>query len=276
MDPTTAQVLALLFLMATVVLIVSARYFQGRADRRNAQRRIEGFAHLKAWSEQAIASNQPLHLAFGSAGIGEDDTAVTVAGAEIFRHIAERVSASDSPPLITTSAATTIPLGQAILAGAWHEGDSLARVQWYPQGTRSLAYAAALSGALPDEQPSAHILAGSFGAELALILDHAQRRGQGSLAVSDQLPGQAVAFAMADEVLIGEELFAAAPTLTDDSQSQSVAIVMDFWRALLLLTLPALVLLQVVQMQPWLQLPLLAVVAALLVVFGALTMRGRS
>ena len=60
-----------------------------------------------------------------------------------------------------------------------------------------------------------------------MILDSAQRRNQATLAVSDQLDGQAVAFALADETLIGEELFAAPAAVTDEGRAAADAIVMD-------------------------------------------------
>ena len=275
MDQTSLQVYSVLFVMATVVLVYTARYFQGRRGRRQTQRQIAGFASLPVWTGQAIESNRPLHLAFGSAGIGGDNTAVALAEAELFYHIIQRASASDISPVVSMSAAATVPLGQDTVRRAWQGGDTLARVQWYPQGKRSIGYAAAVTSAVEADQPSAHIMAGSFGPELALMLDSADRRGQGSLAVSDQLQGQAVAYAMADEFLIGEELFAAASYVAEDGQAPADAMVMDVWRALLIMGLTVLLLLEVAKQMPWLSWPVVAVVSAILIVFGVIIYRRR-
>ena len=116
---------------------------------------------------------------------------------------------------------------------------------------------------MPVEEPPAHILAGSFGPELALILDSAEQAGQGTLAVSDQLEGQAVAFAMADEVLIGEQMFDAAAYLGTDTSAHADARVKDIWRGLLIMGLAVLLLLNVtkqLQVANW-WLILLAVLA---------------
>ena len=108
-----------------------------------------------------------------------------------------------------------------------------------------MAFAAGLTATMQVEDPAAHILAGSFGPELALILDSADRQGQGSFAVSDQLEGGAIAFAMADEVLIGEQLFSAAAWLSHESTARADATVQDLWRGLLIALMAILVIVNI-------------------------------
>ncbi len=275
MDDTTLQVYSVLFVLATVVLVYTARYFGARRARRRAQRQIAGFDALPGWAEGAIESSRPLHLAFGSAGVGEDNTAVALAEAEFFHHVIQRVGAGDVSPIISTSAAATVPLGQDTLRRGWQRGGALTRTQWYPQGRRSIGYAAAVSGVIESERPSAHIFAGSFGSELALMIDSAARRGQGSLAVSDQLQGQAVAYAMADQALIGEELFAAASYAAEDGRAPADAMVMDVWRALLIMGMTVVLLLEVAKQMPWLSWPAVAVASLVLLGLGLLVYRRR-
>lgn len=275
MDETTLQVYSVLFVLATVVLVYTARYFAARRARRRAQRQIAGLAAIHGWAGAAIESNRPLHLAFGSAGVGEDNTAVALANAEFFHHVIQRVGASDVSPIVSTSAAATVPLGQDTLRRGWPAGGALTRTQWYPQGKRSIGYAAAVSAAVESERPSAHIFAGSFGPELALMIDSADRRGQGSLAVSDQLQGQAVAYAMADEALIGEELFAAAGYVAEAGEAPADAIVMDVWRALLIMGMTVALLLEAARQMPWLSWPVVAVASLVLLGLGLLVYRRR-
>jgi hypothetical protein len=85
---------------------------------------------------------------------------------------------------------------------------------------------------MADEQLNANILMGSFGPELALILEASDRRRQVSVAASDQLEGQAVAFAMSDESLIGEEMFAGGAYLGDGSAQVAGVVTMDALRVL--------------------------------------------
>ncbi len=277
MDETTLQVYSVLFVLATAVLVYTARFLQARRARRSrrAQRQIAGIDLIPGWAGQAIESGRPLHLAFGSAGVGEDNTAVALAGAEFFHHLIQRVGDGDVSPIMSTSAAATVPLAQDTLRRGWSRGDALTRAQWLPQGRRSIGYAAAVSCLIESERPPAHIFAGSFGPELALMIDSADRRGQGSLAVSDQLQGQAVAYAMADEALIGEELFAAAAYVAEAGEAPADAIVIDVWRALLIMGMSIVLLLEVARQLPWLSWQAVAVGSLLLLGLGLLVNRRR-
>ncbi|MCY3976700.1 MAG: hypothetical protein OXG23_01250 [Chloroflexi bacterium] len=272
MDDTTLQVYSLLFLFATVVLVYTARFFHARPGRRRRQRQIAGFEQIPQWTTQSIESNRPLHLGFGGAAVGGDNTPTALAGAEFFHQVIERSNASDASPLITMSAPATIPLGQATLRRAWHKGDTLSRARWIPP---DLAYAGAVTASMAIDEPTAHIMAGRFGAELALMLDSASRHGQPSLAVSDRLDGQAVAYAMADHVLIGEELYAAAGYVAEDAPARADAAVLDVWRVLILLGAAALLLLEFSRQLAVISLPLVAVVAAVLVLLGVISYRRR-
>ena len=132
-----------------------------------------------------------------------------------------------------------------------------------------------MRSAIEADAPAAHILAGSFGPELALMIDSAHRRGQGSLAVSDQLAGQAVAYALADHALIGEELFAASSYVSEDGGGRIDAATLDVWRGLIILGLTVLLLLEFSKQLPLLSWQLAAAVAAILIVLGAIIYRRR-
>ena len=88
-----------------------------------------------------------------------------------------------------------------------------------------------LAGILPlvkGEFVFAHVLLGNFGPEIALLTETANQKEQFTLAASDSLPAQAVLYATAQEVLIGEELFAvpaylqAGPVHTASLQTQDL------------------------------------------------------
>ena len=272
MDETTLQVYSVLFLMATVVLVYTARFFQRRRGRRRMQRQMAGFDQIPQWTTQSIESNRPLHLSFGGAGVGGDNTPVALAEAEFFYHVIERANSSDMSPIVSMSSPATIPLGQDTVRRAWRNGDTLSRVQWYPP---DLAYAGAVMASMAIDEPAAHIMAGSFGSELALMLDGADRRGQPSLALSDRLEGQAVAFAIADNVLIGEELFAAPSYVSEDGRGHTDATVLDVWRGLIILGVTVLLMLEFAKQLPLLSWSLVLVVAAVLIVLGAIIYRRR-
>lgn len=237
MADTTLQIYSILLAAMTIALVYSVRFFRARRQRRERQRRITSFESLPTWIGQAVESNRPLHLSLGGASLGESSAVTALASAEFFYHLSLAVRSADVMPIISTSSTAAIPLGQDTLRRARQSGQQAAPVHWHPQGERSLAYAAAVASLLEAEDPAAHVLAGSFGPELALILENAHDRQQATFAVSDQLEGQAAAYAMADEVLIGEELFAAAGYVAADAAAQDDAAVMDVWRSLIILGL---------------------------------------
>ena len=271
MDETTLQIYSALIVLATALLIFVARFLR----RRRTQRRIAGLERLPAWTGRAIETNRPLHLSFGSAAIGGDNTPLALAGAELFHQIIEGAGAGDAPPMMSMSAAMSLPLAQDTARRAWNRGADLTRLRWLPSGRRSLAFAAALTDAARTEEPAAHVLAGSFGPELALILDSAERRGQPSLAASDQLAGQAVAYALADEALIGEELFAAPGYVADDGRAGADAVVMDLWRVFVIIGLTIALLVQFSQLLPEYNWPLLGGIGAVLLILGMVGYRRR-
>lgn len=241
MANTTLQVFSILFVLITVFLVYTARFLQARR-RQTTMRPIEGFDRIPMWIGQAIESNRPLHLSLGSAGVGGNTTILSLAAAEFFYFIVQEATIGDVSPIITMSSTATIPLGQDTLRRAYQSKNFSARYEpskarWYPQGQRSMAFAAALTGMMKVENPSAHVLAGSFGPELALILDAAHHQHQPTFAVSDQIEGQAIAFALAGDYLIGEEIFAAAAYVSDNPADKAESVAVDIWRGLLVLGL---------------------------------------
>ncbi len=271
MDQSSQQVVAVIVFFATVVLVYTARYFQRRGKQRSL-RELPGMERISGWTSQSIEAQRPLHLAHGGAAVGTESTPAALAQSALFANIIERADGGDVAPILSTSAATTLPLAQDTLRRAWTADGAWARAQWLPG---DLAYAAGLNATLHEEDPAAHILAGGFGPELALLLEDANRLGQASLAISDQLQGQAIAYAMADEVLIGEEIYAAHAFVTEDGRAQADAIVMDVWRALLIAGLAGLLLLEVAMRMPGLNWALILSLGAILLILVLIVMRRR-
>ena len=112
-------------------------------------------------------------------------------------------------------------------------------MRWYPTGDRSLAFAAAITAVMGDDKVSSNVLAGSFGMELALIMHAAQRRNLPTIAVSDQLQGQAIAYALSDYGLIGEEVFTGGAYLSENPGQIAIAVSMDILRWVLILSMLA-------------------------------------
>jgi hypothetical protein len=236
MDQTTIEVLSILILLLTLVLLTVP------ARRRFTLRRLPAYERLSSLAGLAIESNRPMHLSFGSAGLGGGTTLLTVASAELAYYTAERATIGDVSPIITLSDASTLALGQDTLRRAYQARNLAERyratnVRWYPSGTRSLAYAAAVTTLIHNEDVSSNVMTGSYGPELALIGEVSARRSLPFIGVSDQLEGQAVAYAFSQTPLIGEELFVASSYLDENPRATGKAVTLDILRWLLVLVM---------------------------------------
>jgi len=237
--------------MATLMLIYIVRLLQSRRAS-SVLRPIDGFHSLPMMVGRAIEANRPLHVSLGSAGIGDDSTVLSLASAEFFYYVIQQAAIGDVSPIFTSSTTTAIPLGQDTLRRAYQARGFKQRfravnARWYPAGQRSMAFAAALTGMMKVENTSGHLLFGSFGPELALILDSAEHQHQPVFVASDQLEGQAIAYALADEYLLGEEVFAASGYMSHKPGDRTEIIIIDLWRWILIILLILLFAFNVIQ-----------------------------
>lgn len=238
----TIQIITVLILLLTMVVSVIVTQFVRRRRDLYALRPIPAYRALPLVVGEAIEANRPIHVSFGSAGLGGGTTPLTLASAELFYQTAERAAIGGVSPILTVSDPTAIPLGQDTLRRAYQSRGLLdsyqgGSVRWYPAGARSLAFAAALTATMGDDRVSANILVGSFGSELALVAEASARRDRTIIASSDQLEGQAVAFAMADYPLIGEEIFTAGAYLGDSPAHIAGVVTQDVLRLVLVLAI---------------------------------------
>lgn len=241
MDSNAQGLTIVIMLLAFAATVIATQVIR-RRQTAFPIRVIPAYNALPLMVGASIEANQPLHMSLGSGGLGGRDTLLTLASAELYYQIGRQAAIGATSPLVTTSDSASIPLGYDILRRAYAARGTLENfdnrgVQWYPNGSRSLAFAAVVTAILGIEQVNANVLVGSFGLELALIAEGTQRRGQSLIAASDQLVGQAVAYAMADQPLIGEEIFSAGAYLGDEARYKAALITQDLLRWLLILLL---------------------------------------
>ena len=236
--------------LLTFIIILLAFFvsFWARVKDQIPMRRIKAFEALPKLIGESIEASRPLHVSIGSATIGDESTILALAGSEFIYYITRQVAIGDAAPLFTVSEGAAVPLALDTLRRAYdHENRSKQfngfSARWYPAGKRSLAFAAALMTMQADDKLSGNVLVGRYGMELALILDAAYQKKRSSIAASDQLEGQAIAYALADESLIGEELFAAAGYLSKDPKFQRRNLSLDWLRGITIVAIIILLLL---------------------------------
>jgi len=203
------------FGFVAVILFLILIVLFSLADRQQPWRKlrnISAFSMLKRGIGLAVESGQRLHVSLGSGGVIGIRGAAALEGLIVLNRIARSASNSDLPPIATSGEATQALLSQDSLHDAFRNVG--AENQFEPHlgqltGLTPFSYA---SGTLPilfDEQISVNYLSGSFGSEVGLITDAAERAGSITIGGSENITAQAILFASAQEPLIGEELYVA-------------------------------------------------------------------
>jgi hypothetical protein len=239
---STTQIISIIILLVAFVALVIATQVIRRRRQAFPMRVIPAYEGLPLMIGAAIEANTPVHMSFGSAGLGGGSTLLALANAELFYRAGQRAAIGATSPIISTSDSTAIPLAYDTLRRAYESREMLRNytasgVRWFPQGPRSLGFAAGATAMMGIEKVNANIMVGSFGPELALIAESAARHNQSLIAASDQLEGQAVAYAMSDQPLIGEEIFAAGAYLGQEASQKAVLVTQDLLRWLLIVIL---------------------------------------
>jgi hypothetical protein len=205
------NLLGLGFLILFIILMI-IYWTRARKGPRPNLRGIQAFVRLKRGIGMAVEAGQRLHLTLGHGGLVGQSSAPTLVGLSLLQRIARATSVSDRPPVVTSGEAAQALLSQDTLQSAYRAIG--AEGQFDPDaaqlsGLTPFSYAAGTLPIVYDQQVSLNIMAGSFGSEVALIADAAERTGSVSLGGSENLSAQAVLYAAAQETLVGEELFAA-------------------------------------------------------------------
>lgn len=240
MSSTTQVVSIVIILLALATNLILTQSIRRR--RAVPLRPIRAFEMLPLMIGEAVEADRPLHLSFGHAGVGGESTVLALATAELAYQAARRAAIGVTAPIVTVSNTSALPLAQDTLRRAYFSRDRMvpysgSRARWYPSGSQSLAFAAALTATIGDDRVAGNVLAGQYGSELALVLEQAQRRRVPTIATSASLDGQAVAYAMSDFPLIGEEVFAAGGYLGDTASQTAVLAAQDVLRWLLILAI---------------------------------------
>jgi Domain of unknown function (DUF6754) len=235
LESTTQVITTLIIVLALAVTVIVTQFIRRRKEA-FPMRMIPAYEAIPLLVGESIEAGRPMHVSFGGTGLGGSNTALTLAAAELLYEVATRNQVGST--VVTVSDPSALPLGYGMLRRAYaSRRDRLdaSSVRWFPAGTRSLAFAAALTGVQGDERVSGNVLVGNFGPEMALILESAIRKRQSTIAGSIDLDGQAVAYAMADQTLIGEELFVAGAYMSDSATQRGSVVTLDVLRWLLIL-----------------------------------------
>lgn len=228
---------AILILLALILLLALTFLRRKSAPTFRAIPALTRLSHVIGLS---VEDGTRLHVSLGRGGLLSGRGGASLAGLSMLRHLAERTSVSDSPPVATAGDPALAVLTQDTLKAGYQAAK--AEELYLPttgrlSGPTPFSYAAGAMPILRDENVSANVLMGDFGPEVALLVDAAERARVPTLGGTDDLSAQAVLFAAAQEPLIGEELFSAGAYLGAGPAHAASLTVQDILRWVLVVGL---------------------------------------
>lgn len=203
-------------------------------------REIPAFTRLYRALGLSVEDGTRLHVSLGHGSLLEARGGSALAGLAMLRIIAERTSVSDKPAVASAGDAALGLLTQDTLQAGYQAAGvdelyvpTIGRVT----GLSPFGYAAGAMHISQNEDISANIMVGHFSSEVALLAEASDRENVTMIGASDNLTGQAVLFANTQDVLIGEELFAAGAYLNAGASHAASLTVQDILRWLVIAAL---------------------------------------
>jgi Domain of unknown function (DUF6754) len=228
--------LSLLALAAILLLALTLwrRRFPG------SLRLIDAYERLNRSVGLAVENGTRLHISLGRGNLFTARGGSALAGLAMLRRLAERTSVSDRPPIVTSGDASLAILSQDTLQSGYRFAGAEDQYRFTTgrlTGLTPFSYAAGTISTIHDENVSANIFMGDFGAESALLAEASDRENTSLIAASDNLSAQSVFYASSQEPLIGEELFAAGAYVGAGASHEASLNVQDILRWLIILAI---------------------------------------
>ncbi len=227
---------ALLLPFFPLLLILNRRIREGR---RPILRSIPGYDALSTYVEQATEMGRSVHISMGTAGIGAELTAESLAGLTVLEHIASQAALSGLKPIVTISSPSLLPVAQDVLRNSHALYGYLE--EYDPTCVRfispnNVAYAAGVTDILDHGGVAANIMVGSFGDEVLLMSEVGARRGIGQVAGTTSPHILPFIYASVDHSLIGEQIFAAGAYLLNKTSHIASLAAQDWLRTAIIIT----------------------------------------
>jgi len=211
-------------------------------------RSIAAFDALPSQTSRAAESGQTLHISLGTGGVGGNDTVASLAGLSALVHLAEQGVATGTPPLVTVSNPTLLPLAQKALQQTYTRHGRRGDFRWSQVrlvSPSSMAYALGTMDLLAHEPVLANVMLGAFGPEVGLITRAGADANLMQIGGSDDPRALALLYVGADRVVVGEELFASGVYLDRTMPKVASLMTEDVARIVLILVIIVVALIRI-------------------------------
>jgi len=217
----TALAILLIFLPLFVAFTARAK-----AGRRFSLRPIPMYARIKQLASHATESGYPIQVSIGSGQLGGEATPEANMGLTVLDYVARHAATCNQPVQAVTGDPTLLAAAQGVLQTARRESgfpehyDSR-EVAFY--GPDSLAYAVGAANTFASDDHLALIELGRFGSEGLWLAEAVANQTATRLGGTTDPTTAALLTASLDDVVIGEEVFAAGAYLHRPSHLGSLA-----------------------------------------------------
>jgi hypothetical protein len=199
-------------ILVSILVILLAVLILTRRRAAPALRGVAAFESLPDQMGKAAESGRALHISLGTGGVGGSDTVTSLAGLSALAYLAEQGVAANAPPLVTVSDPTLLPLAQHVLRRAYERRGRKGDFRWSQVRLISpmpVAYALGTMDILNREPVLANVMLGSFGPEVGLLTQAGSQAGLVQIGGTDAPQALSILYASTDQLIIGEELYAA-------------------------------------------------------------------
>jgi hypothetical protein len=231
-------IIALGLLAIAAVLLLVFTFMRRKSG--GVFRTIEAFNRLNRAVGHAVEGGTRLHISIGRGNLFTSRGGSALAGLAMLRHLSERTSQSDNPPIVTSGDASLAILSQDTLQAGYRAAGAEEQYRFTTGRLTGLTPFSFAAGTLPvmrDEGVSANVVIGDLGSESALLVEAADRGDTDLIAASDNLSAQSVFYANSQDSLIGEELFAAGAYIGAGASHEASLQVQDVLRWLVILVI---------------------------------------
>lgn len=197
-----------------VALLLVWRRRRVQSGARPGLRPLSAYEALTSLSAWALEAGSVVIVSLGRAALGRQASPTSVSALTILRRLALDGCATSTPPAVTVGDATLLPAAQDSLRRAYQDTGraahfSLAQVEFLAAEQDGWAYAAGVGQTLQREARASCVVVGRYGPELVLITEAATRARAEFIVGADDPTALAVAAAVTNRPLVGEELLAA-------------------------------------------------------------------
>lgn len=221
---TALSVLLIALIMGLLMLLLTRQQRRRLVELRPVELRplelrpLRGYRALLNQVGRAVESGRQIHVGLGRGGLHQVSSPASLAALRTLENLAGKSSASTAPPFVTVNDGTLLLAAQDKVRQAYDAAGRTgelapAPAQFMADSAYPFVYAAAANALIHSENVGSNILLGHFGVEIGIVCEAGSRRQVAQIVGSVDLEAVALAMAVTDDVLVGEEMLAAGAYL---------------------------------------------------------------